>query len=70
MFKPNDSAPVRWVRATRWQCIICDPKEQAGAYTTVVWIGALGRCSDCGQKMMLADPFDTHIPGDELPRKS
>lgn len=56
----RDTAPVIYVPAATWHCMLCDPEDKGPvATTTVVWLGANtsgphGRCSSCGQKFELA----------------
>ena len=64
---PRDHAPLVYVTASTWHCIVCDPDDVgAVAVTTVVWLGPntdgpSGRCSSCGQKYMLARAGE-HVP--------
>ena len=69
---PRDRAPVLWVPAQTWLCVVCDPDGTGPVATsTVVWLGANtdgphGRCSTCGQKFALARPFESvPAPGDQ-----
>ena len=59
---PHDGDPIWWVPAQTWTCLRCVPNGGDGAYTTVVWIGQVGRCNVCGSKYRLADAFDKHVP--------
>jgi hypothetical protein len=59
---PHDADPIWWVPAQTWVCQVCDPEGGEGAYTTVAWVGELGRCNVCGSKFRLADAFDKHVP--------
>lgn len=72
---PRDRAPVLYVPAATFHCVLCDPDDtRAVAVTTVVWLGANtdgphGRCSTCGQLYELARAGE-HVPTpDEQQRK-
>ena len=62
---PRDRAPILWVPAHTWRCVLCDPDDTGPvASSTVVWLGQHtdgphGRCSTCGQKYALARPFES-----------
>lgn len=55
----RDADPILYVPAGTWGCPFCSP--DAVTYTSVVWLGPLGRCGTCGQKLELAEPFE-HVP--------
>ena len=65
---PRDAAPILYVHASTWRCLLCDPDGTAPVTnSTVVWLGSntdgpSGRCSSCGQKYQLAHALDKHVP--------
>ena len=70
--KPRDRMPIIVVPATTWHCVFCQADGGEGAGTTVEWLsgthpmsGPDGRCRECGQKFVLADSLDRHIPTPE-----
>ena len=64
----RDAAPILYVPAATWHCVLCDPENKgAVSTTTVVWLGRdtdgpSGRCSSCGQKYELVNAADRHVP--------
>lgn len=69
--KPFDHFPIIWLAAAAWTCPRCDPDSSHGSLTTIDWVGTdsgnLGRCGACGQKYMLARPFE-RVPKPEEQR--
>lgn len=61
----RDRFPIEYVPAETFHCKYCPQPGGDGAGTTVEWMGVGvdgpdGRCRECGQKYILADPSDRH----------
>ena len=67
LLRPRDRAPLIYVSAQTYHCVLCDPDDTSSVLTTtVVWLGVNtegphGRCTICGQLYVLSRAGE-HVP--------